>query len=260
MRRTRLTAAAAAMSSLAFTAWALLLGGGVSSAETVPADIVGYEYAPGDVTVATGDTITWTNSDTAPHTVTSTSGSVLDSPTMQQGDTWSFTFTLPGSYPYYCAIHPDMKGSVTVTGAAARPRRWAVTPWRSRPRRSPAPRRRPRRPATTVPARDTGSGVIAPFWVHFQKAHLETSPGQQVAEALDVDQYTKTHTVLVADMLRPLLDFSGPNVLAPFWVHFQKAHLETSPGQQVAEALALDQYVKTHTVLVEDMLAPVMGG
>jgi hypothetical protein len=45
--------------------------------------------------------------------------------------------------------------------------------------------------------------MIDPFIVHFDKAHLETSPGQQASQASDVDQYTKTHTVLVEDMLAP---------------------------------------------------------
>ena len=41
--------------------------------------------------------------------------------------------------------------------------------------------------------------------------------------------------------------------------HVYAAHLETAPGQQVADALAVDQYVKTHTVLVENMIKPLAG-
>jgi hypothetical protein len=44
-----------------------------------------------------------------------------------------------------------------------------------------------------------------------------------------------------------------------FMQHFYAAHLETSPGQQVSDATDIDQYVKTHTVLVEHMLAPLAG-
>ena len=100
--------------------------------------------------------------------------------------------------------------------------------------------------------------MVDPFVVHFDKAHLETSPGQQAAQALNVDQYTKTHTVLFEMMLAPLFKMveAAPQGLDPFVVHFDKAHLETSPGQQVEQALNVDQYAKTHTVLVEDMLAP----
>ena len=50
------------------------------------------------------------------------------------------------------------------------------------------------------------TALVDPFVVHFDKAHLETSPGQQVEQALNVDQYAKTHTVLVEDMLAPSSD------------------------------------------------------
>jgi hypothetical protein len=121
----------------------------------------------------------------------------------------------------------------------------------------------PSAPTTVAPpvTAACSAGTVAPFWAHFEAAHLETSPGQQVADALDLDQYVLTHTVLVEDMLTPVVealvgDGDGPGA---FWAHFQAAHLETSPGQQVADALDLDQYVLTHTVLVEDMLDPIVG-
>ena len=44
-----------------------------------------------------------------------------------------------------------------------------------------------------------------------------------------------------------------------FMQHFYAAHLETSPGQQVADALAIDQYALTHTVMIADMVAPLAG-
>src|SRR5439155_10485595 len=102
------------------------------------------------------------------------------------------------------------------------------------------------------------TAMVDPFIVHFDKAHLETSPGQQAAQALNVDQYTKTHTVLFEDMLGPLFHLIevAPNGIDPFVVHFDKAHLETSPGGQAAQAADADQYTKTHTVPFEDMLAP----
>ena len=104
--------------------------------------------------------------------------------------------------------------------------------------------------------------MLNPFFVHFDKAHLETGPGQQVADILNVDQYTKTHTVLIESMFTPLINLvvGGPAALNPFFVHFNKAHLETSPGQQVADATNVDQYTKTHTVLIENMLSPLSSG
>ncbi len=255
------TTVAAAVGCAALVAGGILVTGGVSGAETVPAEIVGYEYGPTDVTVEVGDTVTWTNSDTAPHTVTSTGSGPLDSPNMQKGDSWGFTFTQPGSYPYYCAIHPDMKGSVTVAGAAATT---TTAPMGGHVMEEPTATVPPSTPTTTAPATPVApeepgvdDGVVGPFWTHLQAAHLETSPGQQVADALSLDQYVLTHTVLVENMLAPLFGTGGP--VGTFWKHLQAAHLETSPGQQVADALSLDQYVLTHTVMVEDMLAPLVG-
>jgi plastocyanin len=254
MRRAT-TIVAAATTGLAMVAGGLLLTGGAASAETVPADIKGYEYAPGDVTVAQGDTVTWTNSDTAPHTVTSTGGGPLDSPNLQKGDSWSFTFTQAGSYPYYCAVHPDMKATVTVTAAAA-PTTTAM-PGHEAPTTTAAPAESP---TTTAAPATAGGSTVGAFWDHFEAAHLETSVGQQAADALALDQYVLTHTVMVENMLAPILGGGSDGTAGAFWAHFQAGHLETSPGNQVAEALSLDQYVLTHTVLIENMLKPLIGG
>ena len=48
-------------------------------------------------------------------------------------------------------------------------------------------------------------------------------------------------------------------MLAPFVTHFDHAHLEESPAQQAGDLLNVNQYVKTHTVLIEDMTAPATG-
>lgn len=61
-----------------------------------------------------GTKVTWTNNDGAPHTVTSDSGA-FGSQTLNQGNTFSFTFTSAGTFPYHCAFHPGMKGTVIVT-------------------------------------------------------------------------------------------------------------------------------------------------
>ena len=100
--------------------------------------------------------------------------------------------------------------------------------------------------------------AVDAFMQHFYAAHLETSPGQQVADALSLDQYTLTHTVLIENMVKPLLGGST-TALDVFMAHVYAAHLETSPGQQAADALAVDQYALTHTVMIADMLAPLAG-
>lgn len=72
-------------------------------------------YAPGTITVMIGvnNTVTWTNDDTAPHTVTATDHS-FDSGNLNPGDSWSYTVTKPGTYTYICTYHPWMKGTIIV--------------------------------------------------------------------------------------------------------------------------------------------------
>ena len=76
-------------------------------------DIQGYAFSPSSITINVGDTIVWTNYDSASHTVTSNDGT-FDSGGISTGNTFSFTFTSAGTFNYYCAPHPNMTGSVTV--------------------------------------------------------------------------------------------------------------------------------------------------
>jgi plastocyanin len=75
-------------------------------------------YIPYAVTANVGDTITWSNDDTAAHTVTSgspeNSGEYFDSSLFLSGDTFEFTFEEAGEYPYYCVVHPWMRGIVII--------------------------------------------------------------------------------------------------------------------------------------------------
>jgi len=72
-------------------------------------------YSPDTIVVVIGmnNTVTWTNDDSMPHTVTSAS-SLFDSGNMNPGDTFTYTFTTPGTYQYGCSYHPWMKGTVIV--------------------------------------------------------------------------------------------------------------------------------------------------
>ena len=77
--------------------------------------IAGFKYNPGTITVKAGETVVWTHKDGAPHTVTATSGpEMFDSGTMNKGQTFSQTFTTPGTYEYKCSIHPSMQGTIIV--------------------------------------------------------------------------------------------------------------------------------------------------
>jgi hypothetical protein len=112
----------------------------------------------------------------------------------------------------------------------------------------------------------TATQVLDPFRTHLTFAHLERSLGGQVEDIENVDQYVKTHTVLVSTMVAPIEAAVGGilgGTLDPFFIHLKFAHLERSPMGQVEDIKNADQYVKTHTVLIATMLAPAaeaLGG
>ena len=75
--------------------------------------IANFAFAPASVTVAVGTTVTWTNIDSAGHTVTADDGS-FKSGTLGKGGTFSQTFATAGTFTYHCAFHSSMKASITV--------------------------------------------------------------------------------------------------------------------------------------------------
>ncbi len=80
-----------------------------------PVAIKDFLYKPENVTVSAGDSISFTNEDSANHTATANDGS-FDTGTLEQGDSKSLTFDEPGTYAYICSFHPFMTGEVTVEG------------------------------------------------------------------------------------------------------------------------------------------------
>lgn len=82
-----------------------------------------FAFQPVTLQVTAGTTVVWDNDDTMPHTVTSganrTADGKFDSGDLQPGRTFSYTFTKPGVYPYYCVYHPTMNGTVVVRPASA---------------------------------------------------------------------------------------------------------------------------------------------
>jgi plastocyanin len=74
-----------------------------------------FGFYPANLQVKVGTTVTWTNYDRAPHTVTFNDSSLKSSGTLNQGGTFSYTFTKAGVYTYYCDLHETMVGQVTVT-------------------------------------------------------------------------------------------------------------------------------------------------
>jgi plastocyanin len=83
-----------------------------------PADVIvaGFAYGPASLRVPAGTAVTWTNEDGAAHTVDAPAGSGPRSGSIASGEAYRFEFAEPGSYEYFCAFHPSMKGVVEVTG------------------------------------------------------------------------------------------------------------------------------------------------
>jgi plastocyanin len=77
--------------------------------------IKNFRFSPAKITVKRGTRVVWINKDTAPHTATATNKPrSFDSGRLGQGERFSHTFRRVGKKPYYCEIHPDMRGRITV--------------------------------------------------------------------------------------------------------------------------------------------------
>ena len=88
-----------------------LAGSQNSTASEVKID--NFSFTPTTLTVAAGTTVTWTNSDDVPHTVVS-DDKVFKSKVLDTDEKFSYTFTKPGSYPYFCSVHPKMTAKIVV--------------------------------------------------------------------------------------------------------------------------------------------------
>ena len=80
---------------------------------SVEVKIDNYSFMPGDLSVAAGTTVTWVNHDDVPHTVRNNDGTIK-SKAMDTDDKFSMTFDKPGTYEYFCSIHPKMTAKVVV--------------------------------------------------------------------------------------------------------------------------------------------------
>src|SRR5580692_1357106 len=108
IKRRALPLAAAAMLLLGIGAYA-----GAAAPDTVT--IANFAFSPTPLTVAPGTKVTWNNKDEEPHTVTSADGGkTFKSDALDTDDKFSFTFDKPGTYKYFCSIHPHMVGTIVV--------------------------------------------------------------------------------------------------------------------------------------------------
>lgn len=156
------------------------LAGPISAAASA-VSIVDRTFSPATITVAAGDTVTWTvtKSIDEPHSVTSgkpgaaDSGKAFDSGVVltKNGDTYSFTFPTAGEYDYYCTVHgAAMSGHVTVVAAAGGGTGASASPASSAG-------------SAASPAASSGASPAA--------SGAEASPGPVVAEHAPIDPTTK---------------------------------------------------------------------
>ena len=89
-------------------------GGGSVDSESVRVDIASMQFQPATIRVKTGETVTWFNQEAMPHTITSPNSGLLASDQLNRGGSYEHTFQDPGTYTYYCSLHPSMIGKIIV--------------------------------------------------------------------------------------------------------------------------------------------------
>ena len=94
---------------------AIVLPAGAQNAP-VAVGIDNFTFNPQTLTVKAGATVTWTNKDDIPHAVAAVNKE-FKSKALDTDDAYSFTFTTPGTYAYFCSLHPHMTGTIVVEAA-----------------------------------------------------------------------------------------------------------------------------------------------
>ncbi len=104
---------------VAIVSIALGIGGGTNANAAAPSaseaavKIDNFSFTPATITVAVGTTVRWTNHDDIPHTVVS-DDKTFKSKALDTDEQFTYTFTKPGTYSYFCSIHPKMTAVVVV--------------------------------------------------------------------------------------------------------------------------------------------------
>jgi plastocyanin len=95
----------------------LIAGAQTDAAKTAAVSIDNFTFNPQKLTVKSGTTVTWTNKDDIPHGLAATGNVFKRSNALDTDDHFSFTFTTPGTYQYFCYLHPHMTGTIVVEAA-----------------------------------------------------------------------------------------------------------------------------------------------
>lgn len=113
---TRALVAIVAMTLFSATSTAVMAAGAAKAAPAKPVsvDIRNFAFAPKTLTVHAGTRVVWTNRDEEPHVVVSAGNQFTSSHALDTSDSYAVTFDHPGTYTYYCAIHPMMVGTIIV--------------------------------------------------------------------------------------------------------------------------------------------------
>jgi plastocyanin len=117
MRSALLAAALGAATATALSA-VVLPGWADNAAQGAAVSIDNFTFGPQTLTVKAGTTVTWNNKYDIPHGIASANNAFTKSKALDTDDSYSFTFTTPGTYQYFCYIHPHMTGTVVVEAAS----------------------------------------------------------------------------------------------------------------------------------------------
>ncbi|BCP53318.1 hypothetical protein K32_19350 [Kaistia sp. 32K] len=99
---------------LALPLWLIAASSASAAGAAATIQIENFTFTPAELSVEPGTTVTWVNHDDIPHLVAATDKG-FRSPPLDTDDHFSFTFTKPGKFDYFCALHPRMTGTVVVT-------------------------------------------------------------------------------------------------------------------------------------------------
>jgi plastocyanin len=116
--RSALVAAALGAATATMLAAVVLPGWAQNAAPTGAVSIDNFTFTPASLTVKAGTTVTWSNKDDIPHGIASSNNAFKKSKALDTDDSYSFTFTTPGTYQYFCYIHPHMVGTIVVEAAS----------------------------------------------------------------------------------------------------------------------------------------------
>jgi plastocyanin len=115
MKRTALTLGLAALAIVAImmASRSRSLGATMEDKPAAAVKIDNFVFSPNPVTVPVGSTVRWVNQDDIPHNVVSDDKS-FKSKALDTDESFTYTFTKPGTYTYFCSIHPKMTGKIVV--------------------------------------------------------------------------------------------------------------------------------------------------